>query len=762
MPKHLLRSLVLGTLCFTLSALAQAPVVQGVVNGASFTTLLAPGTLANVFGTGFGSDIKQVSVQIGGKPAFVMYASPTQLTMQIPVELQPGKGVPVVVAVQGQSSAPFNIDLQAYAPGIFTTQGIGMFQRFNGSTPSMVSASNPALPLDTLVMYAVGLGPTNPVVPTGTPGIASTVVKAEVLIGGQAATVLYSGLSASVGEYQVNFTVPCGLVGSSLPVEILIGNQVSNIVTLPLGLGVCPNGMVNAASAIQAGLPNGDVGQGSIFSIYGNNMGPTSAVLATSFPLPTTLSDVSVQVKDSGGATHSAILFFVYGGQINALLPSATALGQASLTVTYNGQTSAPQTFNVVKSSVGLFARNSAGSGPGIVQQYHNGSPTLNDISNSAIPGDTAVLWGTGFGPISGDETQAPAQTNLGTPAEVWVGGEQVPPANIAYEGRSSSAGEDQINFVIPNITGCYVPVMVKIGNLVSNTVSMSIGAGGGMCSDPLSNYGGLTPAYVQAHGMRQGSVTLIRSTWEAPTGGSSATDIGVGVFESYNWTQLAASQGIGVSVYGACTVFTFSGTTATASDPIVPTFLDAGALSLVGPSGGTISIPETSNGVYNDLLGTSANYPGPLYLSPGNYTLTAKGGADVGAFTSTLTLPAPVTWTNMDAITSVTRANGVTVNWTGGTGNIMIEGYSQITTPQNAGAIFICYAQASAGSFTVPPNVLLALPVSATTSAGAPLGALMVSNGPPSATFNPNPPTGLDVGTFSASFTSGKLLGYN
>jgi len=531
---------------------------------------------------------------------------------------------------------------------------------------------------------------------------------------------------------------------------------------------VTANGMVNAASAIEAGLPNGDIAQGSIFSIYGKNMGPAApGVSVTKFPLPTTqgLGGTTVNVTDSGGVSHPVILLFVYAGQINALLPSATALGQASLTVTYNGQTSAPQTFNVVKSSVGLFAMNSAGTGPGIVQLYHGSNPpTLNSISNSAFPGDVAVLWGTGLGPVTGDETLAPTQVNLGAVAQVWVGGQQVSAANIAYEGRSTSSGEDQINFTIPNITGCYVPVMVKIGNIVSNTVSMSIMPNGGTCSDSFSNYAGLN---VQANGLRYGSVVLSRSTSEIPTFGSSTTDTATGLFESYSGTQMVDARGLtlGVSVYGACTVFTFSGASATTADVITPTYLDAGALSLVGPSGGSIPIPATSKGIYYDELGNSSTIPGVpstgLYLSPGNYTITGAGGANVGAFTATLTLPAPLTWTNIDAIASVTRANGVTVNWTGGAGYVMINGYSGITTPQSAGAFFTCLAQASANTFTVPSNVLLALPVSATT-AGIPVGALMVENVPVSVKLTPTPPSGLDLGNFSALFSSVKLVGYN
>jgi len=74
---------------------------------------------------------------------------------------------------------------------------------------------------------------------------------------------------------------------------------------------------------------------------------------------------------------------------------------------------------------------------------------------------------------------------------------------------------------------------------------------------------------------------------------------------------------------------------------------------------------------------------------------------------------------------------------------------------------MFLCIEQASKGTFTVPPAVLLALPVSASSS-GFPEGSLTVTDQAASVPFNPNPPTGLDVGRFSATFATFKSLGYN
>jgi len=130
---------------------------------------------------------------------------------------------------------------------------------------------------------------------------------------------------------------------------------------------------------------------------------------------------------------------------------------------------------------------------------------------------------GTGGGSLGGRATSSAGQCRL--------------------RGRSTSSGEDQINFTIPNIPGCYVPVFVKIGNIVSNTVSMAIMPSGGMCSDPLS-YQNLSAAYVQANGLKQGSVTLSRTS-AAILGFNSTTDTASGSFDSYSWAQLAMSRGL-------------------------------------------------------------------------------------------------------------------------------------------------------------------------------------------------------------------------
>jgi uncharacterized protein (TIGR03437 family) len=130
------------------------------------------------------------------------------------------------------------------------------------------------------------------------------------------------------------------------------------------------NGIVNAASYAPVGLPNSSVAQGSIVAIFGTAMGPVGGVVVSAWPLQKSLGGVTVQIQDASGAQLLAIPLSVAPTQINAILPSATAVGTATATVTYAGQTSPPVSFTVVKSSFSSFALSEAGSGPGAVQNY--------------------------------------------------------------------------------------------------------------------------------------------------------------------------------------------------------------------------------------------------------------------------------------------------------------------------------------------------------------------------------------------------------
>jgi uncharacterized protein (TIGR03437 family) len=89
------------------------------------------------------------------------------------------------------------------------------------------------------VVYATGLGATNPSVATGTvspggQGLAVAVVQPTATVGGLPAVVHFAGLTPGfVGLYQVNVQIPAGVtVGSDVPVVITQNGIASNSVKI--------------------------------------------------------------------------------------------------------------------------------------------------------------------------------------------------------------------------------------------------------------------------------------------------------------------------------------------------------------------------------------------------------------------------------------------------------------------------------------------------------------------------------------------------
>jgi hypothetical protein len=141
----------------------------------------------------------------------------------------------------------------------------------------------------------------------------------------------------------------------------------------------------------------------------------------------------------------------------------------------------------------------------------------------------------------------------------------------------------------------------------------------------------------------------------------------------------------------------------------------------------------------------------GSGYFSPGSYTVTGTGDADVGPFTASLTIPSVPVWTNQASVTTVTRANGLTITWSGGASQtVLISGASYTDTSLTSGAAFFCVAAGDPGSFSVPASVLLALPA----APASPNGGVTFQPAPAPNNFTAS---GLTVGSidFNANVTN-------
>ncbi len=301
--------------------LAQTPSISGVVDSASISTHLAPGTLANVAGSNFGSSTS-IPVTIGGKACAVLSATASQLQIQIAVDAPLGP-----TTIQVGTSAPFDVSLTQYAPALYSADvpGQGNVLAYH-AFGTRVTATSPASPGEVVVIYAIGMGPTTAVVPTGSRSpynpVAGTTTAPVVTLADKAVTVLFSGLEAGqVGVYQVNFQVPADATTGSKNISLAIGGAVSNTLTLPVSNAPFISQLQNNYSYISPGLPNYGIAQGAVFIIQGSNLASASTPVQTAYPLLTSLGGVSVSVTVNGTTTHP-VLYYVTPTQLGAILPS--------------------------------------------------------------------------------------------------------------------------------------------------------------------------------------------------------------------------------------------------------------------------------------------------------------------------------------------------------------------------------------------------------------------------------------------------------
>jgi uncharacterized protein (TIGR03437 family) len=193
------------------------------IYGANFSTTSRLWAGSDFNGVSAPTSLDGVSVTVNGKPAFIYYISPSQININTPEDTAVG---PVAVQVRtplGLSNS-VSVNRARISP---TLQSVSQFliggkQYVVALTPDfsqyigragMIQGVNfgPAKPGDTVSIYALGCGPTNP--PTQAGVIAaqgsSLSLPFQIKIGGVAATVTFGGIvGASIGLYQFNVVIP--------------------------------------------------------------------------------------------------------------------------------------------------------------------------------------------------------------------------------------------------------------------------------------------------------------------------------------------------------------------------------------------------------------------------------------------------------------------------------------------------------------------------------------------------------------------------
>jgi uncharacterized protein (TIGR03437 family) len=484
-------------------------------------------------------------------------------------------------------------------------------------------------------------------------------------------------------------------------------------------------GIVNAASLAPPGLPQSGIARGSIFTIFGSNLGPATPATVSSFPLFPVFENVAVSFLQ-GGVSVSAIPIFVSANQLNVILPGLAPLGPNLVRVTYNGRAGNSVPVEVVDNAPGIFAISSGGFGPGVIQNFVTESnQPINSLETSAARGQTIVIWATGLGRAPFPDNVAPTPGNLDYPISVHIGDRPTPPI---YAGRSPCcAGVDQIVVRVPDDAplGCYVPVRVRAANGVSNTVTMAIRdnlpAAPSRCQDPNNPFTNLL-----RDSRRQGLIHLSRNSsyidsyTAAPE--QNTTDSARAYFVNRPASPFAFDPYFSYPAPGSCLLQqtsgnVFKGASLRGALP-ASLSLDAGSsLQLTTTSTGgnalvtRVAIPQPG---YAELIGSqrAADGAGPLKLDFFNTTrLEGNPNTPVGPFSAAINSANLFSWTERNTINSISREFPFRVffvpNDSGASMVLHIVSYQAIP---NATTAITCLAAPQASTIAVPVDLLLHL----------------------------------------------------
>jgi uncharacterized protein (TIGR03437 family) len=283
-----MRRLYILSLIVASSAFGQATFVNPIATmGYLYPTAVnvAPGQLITVFLVGNVEGDITATVQnlnapvVEVRPAQSCAPSPcsssTAITIQIPYELQPGCAftnpacdlsisTQLVISISAVAGTPFNLQPVADQIHILTScdtvlpagSGVGPLSgllcapQVTHADGSLVTSASPAAGGEVLVAYAVGLGLTNPTVPTGRAATVATPTTEIFVLDfnyrpnalatrppqfayfpGSLIIPMYTGLVPGyVGLYQVNFVLPPTPAGT-----VACGTGVQTNLTVSLG-----------------------------------------------------------------------------------------------------------------------------------------------------------------------------------------------------------------------------------------------------------------------------------------------------------------------------------------------------------------------------------------------------------------------------------------------------------------------------------------------------------------------------------------------
>jgi len=207
----------------------------------------------------------------------------------------------------------------------------------------------------------------------------------------------------------------------------------------------------------------------AIASAYGSGLA-ASTQGATSLPLPVVLGGASVVVTDANGISRTADLFYASATQINYQVPPGVATGNASVTVSVNGDPVSFGSAKIAAIAPGIYSADSSGKGlaAGSVYTRHSDG-TSGTVAITSAPIDlgastdqvTLELFGTGV-------------RNHSAPVTCKIGSVTAP---VTYAGpQGAFVGLDQINVSVPStLRGAGTQtIALTVDGVAANTVTVT------------------------------------------------------------------------------------------------------------------------------------------------------------------------------------------------------------------------------------------------------------------------------------------------
>ncbi len=337
-----------------------APLILAVMNNSSQipdgfpNSGIAPSTLFIIQGTGLadpGTPVLQdttkglpltldgasISVTVNGVTTNppIYYTSPTQIAAVLPAKTPVGSGT-ITVTHNGVPSTPATINVVANALGFNSYNGSGIAQ--DAVTYALLDYTHSGKPGQTIVLWGTGLGADpadSDTSYTSTPHALNVPLK--LYIGGVAANVLYQGASVYPGVNEIVATIPSGVPsGCYVPVAGVIGNVVSNIVTLPIAAsgGVCSDDQfgIDGTKISSAASSSGPVNTGSLMVIQSTAPDSTGTMQTTNVALAGFSRDTGFSYSEGGTVSVGGCVLNESGIDLGSATSTGLDAGTIALT----------------------------------------------------------------------------------------------------------------------------------------------------------------------------------------------------------------------------------------------------------------------------------------------------------------------------------------------------------------------------------------------------------------------------------------------